>query len=58
MKKKYIRPTLDVVASQLNEHFMDHTFGWVDAKGTPNGVWDEDQNGEDGEIQPKNLWDD
>ena len=32
MKKKYIRPTLDVVASQLNEHLMDHSFGWADAK--------------------------
>ena len=32
MKKKYIRPTLDVVASQLNEQLMDHSFGWADAK--------------------------
>ena len=32
MKKKYIRPTLEVVASQLNEHLMDHSFGWADAK--------------------------
>ena len=32
MKKKYIRPTLDVVASQLNEHLLDHSFDWADAK--------------------------
>ncbi len=58
MKKVYICPTLDVVASQLNEHLMDHSYGYADAKGTPNGVWDEDQNDEDGHVQNKNLWDD
>ena len=58
MKKKYIRPTLDVVASQLNEQLMKHSYDWADAKGDPNGVWDDDQNGEDGQIQSRNLWDD
>lgn len=58
MKKKYIRPTLDVVASQLNENLLDHSNDWGGAKGTSNGVWDEDQNEEDGQAQPRNLWDD
>ena len=58
MKKVYIRPTLDVVASQLYEHLMDHSYGWADAKGDPNGVWEDDQDGEDGQIQIRNLWDD
>ncbi len=58
MKKKYICPTLDVVASQLNENLLDHSNDWGVAKGTSNGVWDEDQNDEDGQALPKNLWDD
>ena len=55
MKKKYIRPTLDVVSSQLDEHLMDHSYGWVDAKGNQDWIGEED---EDGQIQNKNLWDD
>ena len=59
MKKKYIRPTLDVVASQLNEHLMDHSYGWADAKGGySDGVWGDDQDPEDDQIQNRNLWDD
>ena len=38
MKKKYIRPTLDVVASKLSEQLMGHSYGWADAKVNPNGV--------------------
>ena len=55
MKKKYIRPTLDVVASQLNEHLMDYSFGWADAK---------EQNVEDvkekkplEDLEFRNIWD-
>ena len=58
MKKKYIRPTLDVVASKLSEQLMGHSYGWADAKGNPNGVWGDDQEDEDGQIQSRNLWDD
>ena len=54
MRKEYIRPTIDVVASRLNEHLLDHSYGWADAKGN------QDWLGEDEEdvIQNKNLWED
>jgi len=55
MKKKYIRPTLDVVASQLNVHLM-HSYDWAQTKGID--FDNEDPNGEEGQVQPKNLWDD
>ena len=60
MRKKYISPTIDVVASQLNEHLLDHSYGWVEAKGTPNG-WGGggSQVIENGKMQGnENLWDD
>lgn len=57
MKKKYIRPTLDVVASQLSSNLMDHSNDWGGAKET-NGFGDEDQENENGQIQIRNLWDD
>ena len=60
MKKKYMRPTLEVVASQLNGNLLNESndLDWGGAKGASNGVWDEDQNDEDGQALPKNLWDD
>ena len=54
MKKVYIRPTLDVVASQLNEHLLDHSYGWADAKGSQDWLGEEEEE----VIQNKNLWDD
>ena len=61
MKKVYIRPTLDVVASQLNEQLMGHSFGWADPKGNPGG-WGGNGGGqviENGKLQGNdNLWDD
>ena len=54
MKKKYIIPVVEVVASRLKGQLMDHSYGWADAKGTT----DNEQENEDGQIQNRNLWDD
>ena len=57
MRKVYIRPETDVVASQLNEHLLDHSYGWADAKGNPDAWDDENQSNVDG-LKNRNLWDD
>jgi hypothetical protein len=59
MKKKYIRPATDMVASQLNEHLLTQSNDWADAKGNP-GVWGGGgQVIENGKMQGnENLWDD
>ena len=54
MKKKYISPILEIVASHLKGQLMDHSYGWADAKGTI----DNDSEDEEGKIQNSNLWDD
>ena len=57
MRKEYIRPETDVVASQLNEHLLDHSYGWADAKGNRDAWDDEDQSNVD-DLKNRNLWDD
>lgn len=60
MKKKYIRPATDMVASQLNEQLLTQSNDWADAKGNPNG-WGGGggQVIENGKLQGNdNLWDD
>lgn len=55
MRKNYIRPEIEVVASQYEQEIMaGHSYDWADAKGS------QDWLGEDEEevIQNKNLWDD
>ena len=61
MRKYYIRPEIEEVASQYEQEIMaGHSYDWADAKGNPNG-WG---NGggqviENGKMQGNdNLWDD
>ncbi|MCR5130585.1 MAG: hypothetical protein K6C10_03875 [Prevotella sp.] len=38
MKKVYISPAIEIVASRLNQQVMQgHSFDWADAKGDPMG---------------------
>lgn len=52
MKKKYLIPIVEIVASQLDDHLMDHSYGWADAKGS--GL--DDQEGDEDIIENKKLW--
>lgn len=55
MKKVYISPVTEIVASQMNQEVMaGHSQGWGDAKGIN---FDEDAQDEE-DLTPKNLWDD
>lgn len=55
MKKVYISPVTEIVASQMNQEVMaGHSQGWNDAKGIN---FDEDAQDEE-DLTPKNLWDD
>lgn len=61
MRKDYIRPIVEVVASQYEQEIMaGHSDDWADAKGNP-GVWGGggSQVIENGKMQGnENLWDD
>ena len=61
MKKKYLIPTIEVVASQLEGNLLSHSDDWADAKGNPGG-WGGNGGGqviENGKMQGnENLWDD
>jgi hypothetical protein len=60
MRKYYIRPEIEEVASQYEQEIMaGHSYDWADAKGNP-GVWGGGgQVIENGKMQGKdNLWDD
>ena len=57
MRKEYIRPITDVVASQLNNNLLDHSYGWADAKGNPD-AWDDENQSNVDDLKNRNLWDD
>lgn len=54
MKRKYLSPVVEVVASLLKSRLMNHSYGWADAKGFSS---DEQEDGEE-VIKSKNLWED
>ena len=63
MRKYYIRPAIEAVASQYEQQIMaGHSYDWADAKGNPGGgVWGGGgpQVIENGKMQGnENLWDD
>ncbi|MCR5130265.1 MAG: hypothetical protein K6C10_02245 [Prevotella sp.] len=56
MKKVYISPVIEIVATRLNEQLMQdgHSFDWADAKGL--NFEDEDSD-DDTNWSSKNIWD-
>ena len=56
MKKMYICPAVEIVASLLNQEVMaGHSGEWGDAKGIN---FDDDEENENSDTEIKNLWDD
>jgi hypothetical protein len=53
MKKVYICPETEVVKAHLAEHLLDHSLGWVDAKGNDEFFENEDEE----TLKSRNLWD-
>lgn len=55
MKKKYISPVVEIVASQLNQEVLaGHSGEWGDAKGIN---FDDDEENENSDTEIKSLWD-
>ena len=56
MKKLYISPAVEIVASLLNQGVLaGHSGEWGDAKGIN---FDDDEENENSDTEIKNLWDD
>lgn len=55
MKKLYICPVAEIVASQLNQEVLaGHSGEWGDAKGIS---FDDSEDNENNDTEIKNLWD-